>query len=157
MALTIDIETPLQDDVAMLFSELNAIAFSLTPPEFCHHLAPKDMASPSTSLFIAREDGAAVACGALHRHEGGIAEVKRMYTRPDARGRGVGRKILGEIIALAEKEGLTELVLETGNNFYAAMRIYEGAGFQSCGPMLDYPDSPYTAFYRKPLRERIEV
>ncbi len=141
----------------MLFSELNAIALTLTPPEHTHHMKPEDMASPRTSLFLAREGGEAVACGALHRHDGGVAEVKRMYTKEAARGQGVGRKILAEIINLAEAEGFAEIVLETGNNFYAAQHIYQSAGFEPCGPVLDYPPTPFTAFYKKTLRERIEA
>ena len=80
--MSIDIETPLQDDVRVLVAELNATLLELTPPEFCFHLTVEQMADDATTVFIARDDGRAVACGALKRHAGGIGEVKRMYTRP---------------------------------------------------------------------------
>ena len=71
-------ETPLQDDVRVLVAELNETLLALTPPEFCFHMTVEQMAEPTTTLFVARDDGAAVACGALKRHEDGVGEVKRM-------------------------------------------------------------------------------
>ena len=52
---------------------------------------------------------------------------------------------------ILEREGLKSLVLETGTNFFAALRVYERHGFRSSGPVLDYPASPHTAFFEKPL------
>jgi putative acetyltransferase len=100
---------------------------------------------------VARDNGQAVACGALHRHEGGIGEVKRMYTRPSHRGRGIGRMIVERIEALAREEALSRLVLETGDRHPAAWAVYERAGFTRCGPVLDYPDSEWSVFYEKNL------
>lgn len=151
MSLAISAETPLSDDVRRLVAALNQTALELTPREFTHHLTVEEMAGPDMTVFVARENGAAVAMGALRRHRGGIGEVKRMYTMPDRQGRGIGGRILSEIEALARREGLTSLVLETGNNFDAALRVYQRGGFRSCGPVLDYPPSPYTAFFEKPL------
>ena len=99
MAITVAIESPLQDDVRQLIGELNQALLALTPAEFCYHMTAEEMASPDTTVFIAREDGAAVACGALRRHDGGIGEVKRMYTRPAHQGRGIGGRILEAIEA----------------------------------------------------------
>lgn len=151
MAIEIAIESPLQDEVRELIAELNAALLELTPPEFCFHLSVEQMAGPATSLFIAREDGRAVACGALHRHEGGVAEVKRMYTRPSHRGRKIGQMIVERIEALARQEGTSKLVLETGDRHPAAWTVYERAGFSRCGPVLDYPDSQWSVFYEKNL------
>lgn len=152
MAVTIAIETPLQDDVRALIAELNDTLHALTPPEHCFHLTVEQMAEPSTTVLVARDvDGGAIGCGALKRHEGGVGEVKRMYTRPAAQGRGVGGAIVARIEALGRAEGLTRLVLETGDRHPAAWRVYERAGFTRCGPVLDYPDSPYSVFYAKTL------
>ncbi len=59
--------------------------------------------------------------------------------------------ILDEIEALARHEGLSRLVLETGDRHPAAWRVYERGGFTRCGPVLDYPDSAYSVFYEKTL------
>ena len=151
MAIEIAVETPLQDDIRALVAELNETLLELSPPEFCYHLTVEEMATPATTLFVARDDGAAVACGALHRHEGGIAEVKRMYTRPSHRGRKLGATIVELIEKLAREEGFELLVLETGDRHPAAWAVYERAGFGRCGPVLDYPDSQWSVFYRKDL------
>ena len=154
MAISIAQESPLQPQVSTLIAELNAVLLGLTPPEFCSHMTVEQMAGPETSVFIARDQGTAVACGALKRHEGGVGEVKRMYTRPTHQGRGIGGRILDLIERLATEERLTRLVLETGDRHPAAWRVYERAGFSRCGPVLDYPDTPYSVFYEKALRPR---
>ena len=151
MAVTIAVESPLQDDVRELIAALNAHLLELTPPEFCSHLTVEQMADADTTVWIARDEGAAVACGALRRHGAGIGEVKRMYTLPSHRGQHIGGDILALIEARARDEGLTQLVLETGHVHDAAWRVYERGGFTRCGPVLDYPLSDYSIFYEKSL------
>jgi putative acetyltransferase len=151
MALSVAVESPLQDDVRVLVAELNATLLELTPPEFVFHLTVEQMAAHDTTVFIARDNGEAVACGALKRHGDGIGEVKRMYTRPSHRGRKIGAMIVERIEAVARGEGLKQLVLETGDRHPAAWTVYERAGFTRCGPVLDYPDSKWSVFYGKTL------
>lgn len=154
MAVTIGAESPLQDEVRELVRQLNAYLLSLSPPEACYHMTVEQMAEAPTTLFVARDEaGRAVGIGALRREGGGIGEVKRMYTLPDIRGQRVGSALLDSIIALARSEGLDRLVLETGDRHPDAWRLYESRGFARCGPVLDYPDSPYSVFYEKSLRE----
>lgn len=152
MAVTIEVESPLQDDVRELIAALNAFLLTLTPAEFCSHMTVEQMAGADTTVFVARdEDGHAVACGALRRDDGGVGEVKRMYTVPERQGQGIGGQILEQIEALAHNEGLTRLVLETGHVHGPAYRVYERGGFSRCGPVLDYPDTGYSVFYEKAL------
>lgn len=150
--LAIAAESPLQDEVRDLVAELNAALLALTPPEFCFHMSVEEMAGDDTTVFVARADGRAVACGALKRHAGGIGEVKRMYTRPSHRGHKIGALIVERIEALARAEGFARLVLETGDRHPAAWTVYERAGFTRCGPVLDYPDSQWSVFYEKALK-----
>ena len=157
MPATIASETPLSPDVRRLIGDLNAVLVELSPPEFCFHMTAEEMAGPEATVFVARDRGEAVAMGALHRHGEGIAEVKRMYTAPSHQGKGLGGRILAEIVALAEREGFTRLVLETGDKHPAAWRIYERAGFTRCSPVLDYPDSAYSVFYSRPLQAQSET
>jgi putative acetyltransferase len=151
MAITIAIESPLQDDVRALVASLNEYLLKLTPPEFVFHLTVEQMAEPGVTVWIARDNGRAIGCGALKRHDRRIAEVKRMFTHEDYRGQGIGRRILGEILNAAADEGIEEVVLETGDQHPAAWAIYEKAGFNRCGPVLDYPDTEYSVFYHKQL------
>ncbi len=150
-ASVIAVESPLQDEVRQLIAELNAALLALTPPEFCSHMTAEQMGDTDTTVFIARVDGEAVAMGALRRHADAVGEVKRMYTKPAMQGRRLGGSILAEIEALAGREGITRLVLETGDRHPAAWRVYERAGFRRRGPVLDYPDSVWSVFYEKVL------
>ena len=151
MTVTIAIESPLQDDVRALIAALNDHLLTITPPEFCSHMTVEQMADDDTTVFIARDDGRAVACGALRRHGEGVGEVKRMYTVPSQQGQGIGGRILAMVEERARHEGLTRLVLETGHRHDAAWRVYERGGFSRCGPVLDYPPSEYSVFYEKSL------
>ena len=152
MNFTIAIESPLSDDVRALVKALNEFTYELTPAEYRHHMTVEQMAQPDTTLFVARdESGAPLGMGALRRHADGVGEVKRMFVRPEARGKRIGEAILAHIEALARQEGFTRLVLETGSNFDAARRVYERGAFTTCDGVLDYPPSAWTAFYTKDL------
>ncbi|MES1201711.1 MAG: GNAT family N-acetyltransferase [Pseudomonadota bacterium] len=155
MSISIAVEMPLQDDVRALVAALNEWALGETPREFCHHMTVEQMAEPSTTVFIARnEAGEAIGMGALKRHRAGLGEVKRMFTRPTARDGGIAGRIVQQIEALARQEGLQRLALETGAvpGFHPAWRVYEREGFTRCGAFLDYPaDSPHNVYYEKLL------
>ncbi|HXV30126.1 MAG TPA: GNAT family N-acetyltransferase, partial [Sinorhizobium sp.] len=152
LAFTIAVESPLTDEVRALVQALNAYADERTPPAHRYQLTVEQMAQPDTTMFVARDaDGRAIGMGGLRRHGAGIGEVKRMYVRRDAQGHGVGSAILAQVERLAREEGFVRLVLETGSNFDEARRVYERAGFASCDSVLDYPPSPWTAFYQKAL------
>jgi putative acetyltransferase len=151
MSIAIAVETPLSDDVRSLVAALNEAALKLTPREFAHHLTVEQMAGPDMTVFVARDAGKAVAMGTLRRHPGDAGEIKRMYTMPEYQGQRIGKRILAEIEGLARREGLKTLALETGHNFDAALHLYRSAGFESCGPLLGYPPSPYTVFFQKIL------
>ncbi|MGY6710563.1 MAG: GNAT family N-acetyltransferase [Rhizobiaceae bacterium] len=154
MALVITVETPLQDEIRHLVAELNAYMIPLTPREFQFQLTVEQMAEPSVTLFVARDEtGRAVGMGALKEHGAGLGEIKRMYTLPEVRGQRVGAAILKRIEEEAQARGVTRLVLETGEapGFEPAWRVYERGGFSTCGAVLDYPDSGFSRFYEKKL------
>lgn len=154
MPLVISVETPLQDEIRHLVAELNAYMIPLTPREFQFQLTVEQMAEPSVTLFVARDEtGRAVGMGALKEHGEGLGEVKRMYTLPEVRGQRVGSAILKRIEQEAQARGVARLVLETGEapGFEPAWRVYERGGFSTCGAVLDYPDSGFSRFYEKKL------
>lgn len=152
--VTISAETPLQDDVRQMIAELNEAMRPLTPPEFQFQMTAEQIAESATTLFIARDNaGMAVAMGALKEHDADFGEVKRMYTRPEVRGKGVGKQILERIEQLARERGVSKLMLETGEApaFESAWKIYERNGYRVRGAFLDYPDSGWSRFYEKSL------
>ncbi len=154
MAVSIAIETPLQDDVRTLVAALNDHLLPLSPPEFQFKMTVEQMAGSDTTLFVARDDsGKAVGMGALKVHGPDLGEVKRMFTLPDVRGQRVGRQLLERIVELARERGLPVVMLETGtgDGMAEAHRLYTRYGFTARGPFLDYPDSEWSAFFELPL------
>ncbi|MCO6390357.1 GNAT family N-acetyltransferase [Aliihoeflea aestuarii] len=154
MAVIIANETPLQDDVRQLVAELNAYMQPLTPPQFQFQLTVEQMAEPTVTVFVARnEAGEAIGMASLKAHDADLGEVKRMYTLPAVRGQRVGSALLQRVEKLARDKGLSRLVLETGEapGFEDAWRVYERGGYTQCGAVLDYPDSGFSRFYEKKL------
>ncbi|WP_108461289.1 GNAT family N-acetyltransferase [Devosia naphthalenivorans] len=155
MAVSISIETPLQDDVRGLVAQLNDHLLPLSPLEFQFKMTVEQMAEPHTTLFVARDEaGKAVGMGALKAHSAELGEVKRMFTDPQARGQRVGSALLQAIVALAREKNLPMLMLETGtgDGMAEAHRLYTRSGFKPRGPFLDYPDSEWSAFFELPLQ-----
>jgi GNAT superfamily N-acetyltransferase len=95
---------------------------------------------PPEGIFVVVRDGErAVACGGITRFDGTCAELKRMYVLPEARGRGLGRRVLEELEAHARALGYARVVLETGDRQAAALGLYESSGYERipCYPPYD--------------------
>ena len=150
MAVSIAVETPLQDDVRALVVRLNDHLLPLSPLEFQFKMTVEQMADSATTLFVARDEaGKAVGMGALKMHGPELGEVKRMYTVPEVRGQRVGRQLLERIVELARERRVPVVMLETGTGegMTEAHRLYTRYGFAPRGPFLDYPDSEWSAFF----------
>ena len=78
-------------------------------------------------------------------------ELKRLYVRPEARGRGAARRIVEFLESAARAQGCDALVLETGPYQPEALAFYARQGYGRCGPFGDYPDHPLSVFMRKRL------
>jgi len=82
-------------------------------------------------FLVGRLDGKPVACGALRpMEEEGVAEVKRMYVEPEARGRGLSTRMLAALEEHARGHGFLCVRLETGTRQPEALRLYEAAGYR---------------------------
>jgi putative acetyltransferase len=84
----------------------------------------------------------------------GMAEVKRMYVRPQARGRNVAGAIVARLEQEARARGVKRLVLETGDIRHAARRFYEREGFTACAPFPPYATMPARAIERSVFLEK---
>jgi GNAT superfamily N-acetyltransferase len=90
----------------------------------------KPSAADITVFLVARDDdGTPLGCGALRGLGDGVVELKRMYTVPAARGRGVGRAVLTALEDEARARGFTLARLETGDRLPEAHRLYVRAGY----------------------------
>ncbi len=103
---------------------------------------------------------AALGCGGIRRLNsdtgGGVRfEVKHLYLRPHARGRGFGRALLAELEARAIQLGATELVLDTNASLTAAASLYRSAGFVATPPYNENPNA--THWYAKKLSGHVSA
>lgn len=101
--------------------------------------APMFVPPEGVFLVLRDDDGSAVGCGGIARFDDARGEVKRMYVVPEARGRGLGRRLLAELETQARALGYTSVVLETGDRQEAALALYRRAGFvrRPCWPPYD--------------------
>lgn len=89
------------------------------------------------------------------RFEGGaVAEIKRMFVTPAARGNGVARRVLARLEDSAQAEGVERLVLETGTMQPDAMALYEASAYEPVVPFGHYAHSPLVRCYGKHLLPR---
>jgi putative acetyltransferase len=155
MNLTIERISAPTPEVHDLIGELDAVLGAAYEPHQRHGLSLDQLFEPHVLFFVARLDGAAVACGGVALFDD-YAEVKRMYTRPAARGRGVAKAVLRRLEEEAQASGKTVLRLETGRHQPEAVGLYRGAGFVSCGAFGHYAQMPaldieLSLFFEKPL------
>jgi putative acetyltransferase len=99
-------------------------------------------------------DGVAAACGAVRRLIGGppeVGEIKRMYTRPAARRRGLGAVILDRLEAEAAVLGYRRVQLESGLRQPEAIALYETAGYHRIPSFGQYEGDELSVCFAKVL------
>jgi GNAT superfamily N-acetyltransferase len=117
-------------DERELIGELDAELDEMYPEPGANHFE-----LPTADVFLVawqpQADGTerALGCGALRVIDAGVGELKRMYVRPEARGRRVGGMLLTALETSARGLGCGRLVLETGRRQNAAMALYVRHGF----------------------------
>jgi len=119
-----------------------SLGFSLCFQNFDHELAnlPGDYAPPTGRLFLAESDGRLAGCVALHKLDDVTCEMKRLYLRPQFRGKGSGRALADRIIAEARQIGYKRMRLDTVAPVMAdAVAMYRRLGFQEIAPYCSNP------------------
>jgi putative acetyltransferase len=129
--ISVELVQSATDDVRVLIGELDQILSAEYVPQQRHGLALSAIFKPNIRFFLARLNGVAAGCGGVALFAD-FAEVKRMYVRDVARGRGVAQALLARIEREARDAGFVLLRLETGERQIAAFRFYQRAGFQIC-------------------------
>jgi putative acetyltransferase len=113
----------------------------------------EEFEAPNGVFLAALQDGAVVGCGGVCRHpeDDGVAEIRRMYVDPTARGQGVGARILTALEEQAAALGYTSVRLETGVEQREAIRLYERAGYMPAPCWGPYLTDERSRCYRKRL------
>ena len=99
---------------------------------------------PDGDFFVAYLDGEPVGCGGWRSHgdTGDVAELKRMYTAPTARGLGIARAVLAAVERSARDRGRKRIILECGDRQPEAVAFYQAVGFERITNFGYYRDSP---------------
>jgi len=123
-------------------------------PEAEWALAVDDVTPPRGVFLVAYLDGRSVGCGALRPFSEaghGVAEIKRMYTSPSARRRGVSRAVLARLESEAAGFGYRRLQLQTGLRQPEAMALYAASGYHRIPNFGTWAASELTACFAKDL------
>lgn len=119
-----------------------SLGFSLCFQGFDKELAglPGDYAPPAGRLLLAEFEGQLAGCVALHKLEDGICEMKRLYLRPQFRGKGLGRTLADRIIREARQIGYQRMRLDTVEPVMRdAVAMYRKIGFYEIAPYCANP------------------
>jgi DNA-binding MarR family transcriptional regulator/GNAT superfamily N-acetyltransferase len=125
--------------ISQYFVELNARFDAGFDPSRSISADADELVPPAGELLIARLREQPVGCGALKFHLNAPAELKRMWVAPEARGLGLGRRILLELERHAHEAGARVVRLETNRALKEAIHLYRGSGYREVPPFNDEP------------------
>jgi len=140
----LQVESPEQiAAIRELFLEYaQSLGFSLCFQSFDKELAelPGDYAAPEGRLLLATCEGQSAGCVALHKLDHEICEMKRLYIRPEFRGKGLGKILAKRIIGEAHQIGYKQLRLDTVEPLMrTAVKMYRTLGFREIAPYRPNP------------------
>jgi putative acetyltransferase len=143
-------------EVHDLTGKLNDVLGAAYEAHQRHGLPIEQLFEPNVRFFLARLENLVVGCGGVALFDD-YAEVKRMYTRPRARRRGVAKAPLRRIEDEARGADKSVLRLETGTYQREAIGLYKRMGFRPRGPFGPYAAMPpgdieTSLFFEKALR-----
>ncbi len=123
------------------------------PVESNHHLTSDAHNEQEVRLFAAWDGDTCLGIAGLKRFGPQDGELKSMHVREEARGRGVGLKLLERVMSEARSQGLTALYLETGSReaSAAARRLYARLEFDYCSPFGSYREDVESVFMKRKL------
>lgn len=117
--------------------------FDLSGPDM-PRATPEDLSPPGGAFLVGWLDGKPVCCGGLKRLPDGTAEIKRMFVVPEARGRGVARRLLAALESAATELGYEVVRLDTGPRQPHAQALYESTGYR---PIENFNANPVATFW----------
>lgn len=131
-----------QDAVVSIFREyVTSPSVSLDFQEYETEFAglPGKYAAPEGRLLLACEGDSVLGCAALRRVDASTCEMKRVYVRPAARGRNLGRQLVVALLSEARLAGYSRICLDVLPEFTAAQALYASLGFVPAAPVSVNP------------------
>ena len=126
---------------AMLREYLAWIGLDLAFQEIDEEIAdlPGDYDEPTGALLVAEENHHLIGMIALRPLSGSICEMKRLWVRPEGRGRGVAKELVAQILDQARSLNYDEIRLDTLPMMSDAQSLYESLGFHDIAPYYETP------------------
>ena len=102
-------------------------------------MLPGEYDSPGGALLVCEEGHHLVGMIAMRPVDGSIAEMKRLFVRPEARGRGFGKELVTRLLDVARHLDYEEIRLDTLPMMKGAQLLYESMGFDDIEPYYETP------------------
>ena len=102
-------------------------------------------------VVVAYDNDEPVACGAIKQHTSTTVEIKRMYTSPESRGKGIATKVLTELEVWATELCYKKCILETGKRQPEAIRLYKKNGYKLIPNYGQYAEVDNSVCFEKDL------
>ncbi|MGI6005206.1 MAG: GNAT family N-acetyltransferase [Christensenellales bacterium] len=138
------------DAIKVLFGEYTAmLGVDLAFQNYDEELAnlPGEYAPPGGRLYMARCGGQPAGCVALRRFDETCCEMKRLFVRPEFRGRKIGEALARQVMADAEKMRYRAMLLDTMASLPHSISLYRKLGFKETAPYR-YNPMPDVLFFR---------
>ncbi|NQU44243.1 GNAT family N-acetyltransferase [bacterium] len=141
LILSVRIPEDLETVCALFREYAGFLGHDLCFQDFEKELAelPGDYGPPEGCLLIAWMEHQPVGCVALRPFSANACEMKRLYLRPEGRGKGYGRLLAERIVEEARRIGYERMALDTVESLESAVRLYEKMGFRRIPPYRHNP------------------
>ena len=100
---------------------------------------------------VAYENGIPVSCGAIKEYSNDTMEIKRMYTLPESRGRGIAAKVLIDLENWTKELSFERCILETGKKQPEAIALYKKNGYKLIPNYGQYAEVENSLCFKKEL------
>ena len=135
--------------LAEYVAELNRRSTRGFDPSVGATALPHEVRPPAGAFFVAYLHGEAIGCGAVKHHADAPAEIKRMWLAPQARGLGLGRRLLDTLEECAQAGGARVAHIETSDVLTEAISLYRSAGWVEVPAFNEEPFADH--WFEKPL------
>jgi GNAT superfamily N-acetyltransferase len=135
----IDLVKQLDSELAVLDGDEHAFYAQLNKTDKIKH------------VIVAYENDKPISCGAIREYSPTIMEVKRMYTTPVSRGKGIATQVLTELEKWASELAYQKCILETGKRQPDAIRLYEKNGYKSIPNYGKYVEMENSVCFEKEI------
>jgi GNAT superfamily N-acetyltransferase len=129
--------------LAEYVAELNRRSTRGFDPSVGATVLPREVRPPAGEFFVAYLHDEAIGCGGVKHHADAPAEIKRMWIAPQARGLGLGRRLLETLEACALAGGAQVAHIETSAVLTEALALYRSAGWVEVPAFNDEPFADY--------------